>query len=60
MLRYEPGRRISPLQALGHPFFDDLRDPTKSLPGGKPFPPGLLDFSDEEVVHCKPELLDLI
>jgi hypothetical protein len=60
MIRYEPTRRLTPLQALGHPFFDDLRDPSKSLPDGKPFPAGMLDFNDEEIVHCTPEFLDLI
>eukprot|EP00184_Porphyridium_aerugineum_P003118 CAMPEP_0184694568 /NCGR_PEP_ID=MMETSP0313-20130426/2468_1 /TAXON_ID=2792 /ORGANISM="Porphyridium aerugineum, Strain SAG 1380-2" /LENGTH=428 /DNA_ID=CAMNT_0027152865 /DNA_START=220 /DNA_END=1506 /DNA_ORIENTATION=+ len=47
LLVYNPGQRITPLQALAHPFFDELRDPNVSLPGGK-HPPPTFDFSELE------------
>ena len=47
LLRYNPSSRLSMLDSLCHPFFDELRDPATQLPNGKPLPP-LFDFSDEE------------
>jgi glycogen synthase kinase 3 beta len=44
MLMYSPRARISAIQALAHPFFDDLRDPHTRLPNGSPLPP-MFDFS---------------
>ncbi|KAJ3413163.1 regulator of ime2 [Chytridiales sp. JEL 0842] len=44
LLSYTPTARPSPLKALTHPFFDELRDPNTTLPSGKPLPP-LFDFS---------------
>jgi len=48
ILRYSPTKRISPLEACAHPFFDELRDPATKLPNGKPFPP-LFNFTPEEL-----------
>jgi len=50
MLCYNPQRRITPLDAMCHPFFDELRDPKVLLPNGKPLPP-LYDFSDVEKAY---------
>lgn len=44
MLQYDPQRRISAIEALCHPFFDPLRDPSARLPDGKLLPP-LFNFS---------------
>jgi serine/threonine protein kinase len=47
MLQYNPTQRISMLDALSHPLFDELREQGVTMPNGKPLPP-LFDFSDEE------------
>jgi serine/threonine protein kinase len=47
MLVYSPNIRIRPLEALLHPFFDELRSPGLQLPNGQPLP-NLFDFTDEE------------
>ena len=36
LLQYSPVRRYSALQALTHPFFDELRDQSVTLPNGEP------------------------
>lgn len=48
LLQYNPTKRIRPLDALAHPFFDELRDPKARLPNGKPLP-NLFDFDAEEL-----------
>jgi len=50
LLKYIPSARLSPIEGLIHPFFDELRDPTTQLPNGKPLPP-LFNFSDEELKY---------
>lgn len=47
LLKYDPGRRMQMVDALAHPFFDELREPSTLLPNGAPLPP-LFDFSEEE------------
>jgi serine/threonine protein kinase len=47
-LKYSPTERILPLDALAHPFFDELRDPKARLPNGKPLPP-LFDLDQDEL-----------
>mmetsp|Transcript_10585 Transcript_10585/g.24126 ORF Transcript_10585/g.24126 Transcript_10585/m.24126 type:complete len:358 (+) Transcript_10585:135-1208(+) len=47
VLRYSPEKRLTPLEACAHPFFDELRDPSCRLPNGKPLPP-LFNFTPEE------------
>ncbi|KAI9225149.1 glycogen synthase kinase [Blastocladiella britannica] len=54
LLRYEPQTRPSAWEALVHPFFDELRDPSTKLPSGKDLPP-LFDFSKMEL-SIKPEI----
>lgn len=46
LLQYNPNKRIKPIDALAHPFFDELRDPKARLPNGKPLP-NLFDFDAE-------------
>lgn len=36
LLHYSPVTRVTALGALTHPFFDELRDPTTTLPNGEP------------------------
>jgi glycogen synthase kinase 3 beta len=50
LLEYTPTQRLSAIEALCHPFFDELRDPSTKLPdsrgnGGVRDLPPLFDFS---------------
>lgn len=54
-LAYTPERRIKPLEACVHPFFDELRLESTRLPTGDPLPP-LFDFTEHEL-SSPPELL---
>ncbi|CAG9462196.1 unnamed protein product [Pedinophyceae sp. YPF-701] len=55
-LQYDPTKRITALQALAHPFFDEIRKPGACLPNGQPLPPlfnwqeGELDGAPENLV----------
>jgi serine/threonine protein kinase len=48
LLTYEPNVRLTPMNALLHSFFDELRDSKTHLPNGDPLPKELFYFSDEE------------
>lgn len=56
LLQYAPKLRCTALEACTHPFFDELRDPTTTLPDGRPLPP-LFNFTPQEIAHASPELL---
>jgi glycogen synthase kinase 3 beta len=55
LLCYDPVIRIKPLEALAHPFFDELRDKKTMLPDGKKLP-DLFNFTNEEI-KTGPELI---
>ncbi|KAL0478022.1 glycogen synthase kinase 3 beta [Acrasis kona] len=56
LLKYSPTDRVQPLDALAHPFFDELRDPKAKLPNGRPLPP-LFDLTNDELrMLSDPEL----
>ncbi|KAI8888319.1 Pkinase-domain-containing protein [Backusella circina FSU 941] len=55
MLQYDPSKRITPIEALCHPFFDAIRDPNTRMPDGKPLPP-VLNFTKEEL-SIRPDLI---
>ena len=46
LLEYTPEARLSAVEAMVHPFFDELRGPETKMPNGKEFPP-LFDFTRE-------------
>eukprot|EP01135_Chromosphaera_perkinsii_P012408 Nk52_evm19s2657 gene=Nk52_evmTU19s2657 len=48
LLEYTPTKRPSPLEAMCHQFFDELRQPDLVLPNGRA-PPELFDFTDTEL-----------
>uniref|UniRef100_A0AAG5CR93 Protein kinase domain-containing protein n=1 Tax=Anopheles atroparvus TaxID=41427 RepID=A0AAG5CR93_ANOAO len=48
LLEYTPGTRITPMQACAHPFFNELREGSKTLPNGREFPP-LFNFTEQEL-----------
>ncbi|KAJ2801107.1 glycogen synthase kinase 3 [Coemansia helicoidea] len=54
LLDYTPGKRLSAIQAMTHPFFDELRNPATKLYNGADLPE-LFDFSIEEL-SVEPEL----
>jgi len=49
LLVYEPNARLKPLEALLHPFFDELRTFNTCLPNGEPLPRELFEFTNEEI-----------
>ena len=46
LLEYTPTNRVTAVEAMAHPFFDELRQPDQKLPNGKNFPP-LFNFTAE-------------
>mmetsp|Transcript_44811 Transcript_44811/g.59517 ORF Transcript_44811/g.59517 Transcript_44811/m.59517 type:complete len:93 (+) Transcript_44811:826-1104(+) len=54
ILVYEPGKRLTPLDACQHPFFDELRAPGTRLPNNNKLP-ALFDFKQEELMQLPPE-----
>ncbi|KAK8814294.1 hypothetical protein WA158_008156 [Blastocystis sp. Blastoise] len=56
ILIFEPTKRLTALEVMAHPFFDDLRAGCL-LPGGTPLPDTLFDFTDTELAS-NPSLLD--
>ena len=44
ILVYDPKKRLKPIEALLHPFFDELREKKTKLPNGDPLPE-LLNFT---------------
>ncbi|KAI1732265.1 protein kinase domain-containing protein [Ditylenchus destructor] len=48
LLRYTPSSRLSPMQAMAHEFFDELRQPNCKLPSSNPMP-ALFDFTEHEL-----------
>ncbi|RIA95764.1 Pkinase-domain-containing protein [Glomus cerebriforme] len=48
LLEYTPSNRLTAIQAMCHPFFDELRNPETRLPNGKELPK-LFDFTAQEL-----------
>lgn len=46
LLEYTPAARLSAVEAMVHPFFDELRTEGARMPNGKTFP-ALFDFTHE-------------
>ncbi|XP_021901942.1 glycogen synthase kinase-3 homolog MsK-3 [Carica papaya] len=56
LLQYSPNLRSTALEALIHPFFDELRDPNTRLPNGRFLPP-LFNFKSHELKGVPTEML---
>jgi len=54
LLEYTPTARLSAIEAMCHPFFDELRLEGTRMPNGKPLPP-LFNFTREEL-SIRPDL----
>ena len=50
LLEYTPTRRLAPLDACVHPYFDELRQPATRLPNGKSLPP-MFNFSTAGIFY---------
>ncbi|CAG8630169.1 4734_t:CDS:2 [Funneliformis caledonium] len=48
LLEYTPSNRLTAIQAMCHPFFDELRNPETRLPNGKDLPK-LFNFTKQEL-----------
>lgn len=55
LLVYEPSQRLSPLEAMMHPFFDELREKKNS--NDTPLPNNLFYFTNEEYIHDRSNLI---
>jgi glycogen synthase kinase 3 beta len=49
LLEYTPSSRITPLEACGHGFFDELRDASTRLPNGRELPM-LFNFTEQGMI----------
>ena len=49
LLEYTPEARLSAIEAMCHPFFDELRGEGARMPNGKEFPP-LFNFTREGMI----------
>jgi len=56
LLVYNPERRLKPLEAIAHQFFDELRQESTTLPNGSPLPE-LFNFTREEIMQADPQLV---
>ena len=54
LLVYEPNKRMDPIAALLHPFFNDLRKEGTTLPNGNRLPI-LFNFKQEELMSIEAE-----
>jgi len=52
ILLYVPSQRLTALQVMAHPFFDELREPGVKLPNGKS-PPELFNFTESEIALAR-------
>ncbi|GAA5909326.1 hypothetical protein JCM5296_005597 [Sporobolomyces johnsonii] len=59
LLTFAPQDRIPAIDALAHPFFDDLKVPGVVMPNGKPLPRDLFMFSRHEL-SVRPDLIRLL
>lgn len=56
---FNPKERLNALQAMAHPFFDELRDPNTRLPDGSQLPP-LFNWTPAELDDIPKPSLDKI
>ncbi|KAI8803126.1 kinase-like domain-containing protein [Cladochytrium replicatum] len=54
LLEYTPTSRLTAIEAMAHPFFDELRKPETRMPNGKELPP-LFNFTALEL-SIRPDL----
>lgn len=57
LLQYSPNLRSTAIEALAHPFFDELREPSTTLPNGHILPP-LFNYKPHELKGVPVEMLE--
>ena len=60
LLVYEPNKRLTPYQALNHPFFDDMKKKDFKLPNGNGLPKHIFQFKECEIQYDKENINKLI
>ena len=60
LLVYEPQKRLSPYQALCHPYFDELKRKEVNLPYCKKLPRHLFEFKECEIKFDKESIQKLL
>jgi glycogen synthase kinase 3 beta len=58
LLEYTPTARFTAIEAMIHPFFDELRLPDWKLPSGNE-PPPLFDFTAMGIIYYSLFILDV-
>ena len=53
LLVYEPEKRLTPYEALNHPFFDDMKKKDFKLPNGNSVPKHIFQFKECEIQYDK-------
>lgn len=54
LLEYIPNQRITPFEAMCHPFFAELFQDGATLPNGAPLPAKLFKFTQDEIAQMTP------
>ena len=60
LLVYEPEKRLTPYQALNHPFFDDMKKKDFKLPNGNHIPKHIFQFQECEFQYDKENINKLL
>jgi serine/threonine protein kinase len=60
LIQYEPNKRLTPYQALLHPFFNELKLSKTKLPNSKNLPTHLFEFKKCEIEYDKESISKLI
>eukprot|EP01038_Epipyxis_sp_PR26KG_P004546 gene4546-6417_t len=58
LLDYVPDHRLKAIEACVHPFFNELRLPSTTMPDGSPLQPELFLFTNEELTVASTEVLN--
>jgi len=59
ILVYEPELRITPLNAMAHPYFDELRDEDLIWPNGNLLP-DIFNFTEFELTNSTQEHIQIL
>lgn len=60
LLVYSPSKRLKAIEACGHSFFDDLRQPDYLLPTNDKLPIEMFTFTDDELVLSNDSLNNIL
>ena len=60
LLVYEPEKRLTPYEALNHPFFDDMKKKDFKLPNGNSVPKHIFQFKECEIQYDKENINKLL